>query len=233
MLNDYPELICAEDLPASGDCIENASLSAVEEAVAEANYIIYRMSGGRVFGIRAATVRPAVRSGLSTCQELSFVRLAEPMRRVLWVMLDGALLPPTAYRVVDRNKLIRTDGQNWPAWQDLTKDLSEPKTFAVRYEFGTPVDAVTKRAAIDTAVELLKLAQPDPGQRRMPANVTSTRASGVSLAMQDRNQLIRELGSYLESVNRFMALHNPQAELQTAVYSPDTSPRLHVLDRNG
>lgn len=233
MLSDYPELICAEDLPVSGDCIENASLSAVEEAVAEANYIIYRMSGGRVYGIRAATVRPDVRSGLASCRELPFVRLAEPVHRVLWVMIDGEMLAPSAYRLMDRNKLIRTDGQGWPGWQDLTNDLTETNTFAVRYEYGHHVDAVTKRAAIDTAVELLRLAQPDTGQRRLPPNVTSTRASGVSLTMQDRNQLIRELGSYLESVNRFMALHNPQAEPVTAVYSPDTSPSLHVLDRNG
>ncbi len=233
MLSDYPELICAEDLPVSGDCIENASLSAVEEAVAEANVIIYRMSGGRVFGIRAATVRPAVRSSLTSCQELPFVRLAEPVHRVLWVMVDGSMVPPGSYRLMDRNKLIRTDGEAWPAWQDLTKDLSETGTFAVRYEYGTHVDAVTRRAAIDTAVELLKLSQPDTGNRRLPPNVTSTRASGVSLTMQDRNQLIRELGSYLESVNKFMALHNPKATLPTAVYSPDTSPALHVLDRNG
>lgn len=233
MLSDYPELICAEDLPVSGDCIENTSLSAREEAVAEANHIIYRMSGGRVFGIRAATVRPDLRSSLTPCQAMPFVRLAEPVHRVLWVMVDGQMLPPGSYRLMDRNKLIRTDGEEWPGWQDLTKDLTETNTFAVRYEYGSHVDAVTKRAAVDTAVELLKLSQPDTGNRRLPPNVTSTRASGVSLTMQDRNQLIRELGSYLESVNKFMALHNPKATLPTAVYSPDTSPSLHVLDRNG
>lgn len=229
---DTPELICAEDLPVTGDCIENATTAVIADAVAEANYIIYRMSGGRVFGVRAATVRPQLRAE-QACGGAGFVRLAEPVQRVLWVMVDGELLPPSSWRLMDRSKLLRVDGDDWPVWQDLTKLLTEVGTFAVRYEFGHHVDAVTKRAAIDTALELVKLATPDSNGRRLPPNVTSTRSSGVSLTMQDRNQLIRELGSYLESVSRFMALHNPRAELQTYVYSPDTSPRLHALDRNG
>ena len=232
MPTDYPELICAEDLPVSGDCIENASAEIIADATAEANYIIYRMSGGRAFGVRAATVRP--QTGTSqACHRSNLVTLASPVHRVRWVMIDGAMFPTSSYRLIDQCRLMRTDGQDWPGWQDLTKDLSESGTFAIRYEYGRPVDAVTKRAAIDTAIELIRLAVPDGNQRRLPANVTSTRASGVSLTMQDRNQLIRELGSYLESVNRFMALHNPQAEQETYIYSPDTSPRLHVLDRNG
>lgn len=228
---DTPDLICAEDLPVSGDCIENATTAIIADAVAEANYIIYRMSGGRVFGVRAATVRPEPKCN-SVCSDVSFIRLAEPVHRVLWVMVDGALVPPTSYRIMDRSKLIRTDGTDWPSFQDVTKTLSEVDTHAVRYEYGIPADAVTKRAAIDTAIELIKLTQSETN-RRLPANVTSTRSSGVSLTMQDRNQLIRELGSYLESVNRFMALHNPRAEMASYVYSPDTSPRLHALDRNG
>jgi hypothetical protein len=200
--------------------------------VAEANYIIWRMSGGRVFGIRVATVRPQLRSDRA-CGDPPFVRLAEPVRRVLWVMVDGTMVPPEGWRLVDGSKLLRVDGSPWPVWQHLDRNLSEEGTFGVRYEYGTPVDTVTRRAAIDTALELVKLGTPDSNNRRLPANVTTTRSSGVSLTMQDRNQLIRELGSYLESVNRFMALWNPTAEPPTYVYSPDTSPRLHRLDRNG
>lgn len=229
---DVPELICAADLPVSGDCIENASVEVLNDAVAEANYIIFRMSGGRVFGVRAATVRPWGGTAAS-CRRSNLITLASPVHRVRWVMIDGSMFPTSSYRLIDQCRLMRTDGDDWPGWQDLTKDLSETGTFAIRYEYGRPVDPVTKRAAIDTAIELIRLAVPDGNQRRLPANVTSTRASGVSLTMQDRNQLIRELGSYLESVNRFMALHNPQAEPETYVYSPDAGPHLHVLDRNG
>jgi len=229
---DIPELICAADLPVSGDCIETAAPSVVSDAVNEANLIIWKMSGGRVYGLQSATVRPMLGSS-GGCGDPPAVVLQDPVHRVLWVMLDGALLEPSAWRLMDRSKLVRVDGRQWPTSQNLTRVLSETDTFAVRYEFGRPVDAVTKRAAIDTAVELVKLASPDQNARRLPPNVTSTRASGVSLTMQDRNQLVRELGSYLESVNRFMALHNPMAEPPTFVYSPETSPRLHALDRNG
>lgn len=231
-VSDIPDLICAEDLPASGDCIELASAEVIASAITEASYLIFRMSGGRVFGVRDATVRPVLSQSGCWADPVP-VTLVAPVQRVRWVMIDGSVLTPSAYRLMDNNKLLRIDGEAWPACQDLTRTLSETNTFAVRYSFGSPVDELTRRAVADTAAELIKMTQPDTTSRRMPPNVRSSNASGVSLSMQDRNQLIRELGSYLESVNRFMAVHNPHTELETFVYSPDTTSRLHALDGIG
>lgn len=232
------DLLCASDLPMSGDCIENASPAVIADAISEASEIIHRMSGGRVYGTRDATVRPAepgcgwVGACANHCS-VPTIRLGEDVTRIRWVRIDGEMLDPSAYTVVDKNKLIRTDGQAWPHCQDLTKDLSEVGSFGVRYSFGPEVDRVTMRALVDTTLELIKVAVPDADNRRLPANVRNASVNGLSLSMEDRNKLVRELGSYLESVNRFMALHNPMNEPPTFVYSPDTSPRLHARGQNG
>ena len=93
-VSDIPDLICAEDLPVSGDCIENASVEVIDNAITEASYIIFRMSGGRVYGLRDVTVRPMLRTE-DSCDP-PVVKLADPVHRVRWVMIDGALIDPTA-----------------------------------------------------------------------------------------------------------------------------------------
>lgn len=222
--------ICAEDIPASGECVEVVDEVTIASAIDEASLILYLMSGRRVYGLCEATVRPSVRqcAAIETCARhctVPAVRLGERINRIRWVMIDGQYLQPTEYRVIDRDKLVRSDGY-WPHCQHLGRDLTEVGTWGIRYEFGSPPDAITRRATIDLALELIKLAVPG-APRKLPGNVSSVSRRGVSLTMQDRNQLVREAGSYIESVNQFMAAHNPMNEPPTFVWSPDQD-RLHT-----
>lgn len=235
MIDDGPcsPLICAADLPASGDCIDQVTLTAIEEAIDEASYIIYRMSGRRVYGLCTSTVRPLVRNHdyTGSCEShctVASVRLGERVQSIQWVMIDGEVLQPSEYRLAMGDRLVRTGGLRWPHCQDRTKGLDQLGTWGIRYTHGMPVDAVTKRAVIDTTMELVKLAVPGSKDRKLPSNTTSVRQSGVSLTMADRAQLTRELGSYLESVARFQAIHGANGNPGTFVYSPDTSAHLEV-----
>lgn len=222
--------ICAEDLPASGACIDEVDATFIADAIDEASYQLYLMSGRRVYGVCTATVRPEARhcgwggSCASHCT-IEAIRLGEPIQRIKWVMIDGAVLSPTEYRVLDRDKLIRNLGY-WPHCQDFTKDLSEEGTWGIRYEYGNEIDWATKRAAIDLTMELIAAAVPG-APRKLSAATTAVSRRGVSLSMKDRNDMMREGASHIESVSAFMALHNPMNQPQTVVYSPDTAPRLH------
>lgn len=53
------------------------------------------------------------------CESLSTVELPGPVGSIVEVRLDGAVLPRSAYRVMNGNRLVRTDGENWPACQDM------------------------------------------------------------------------------------------------------------------
>lgn len=230
--------LCAADLPASGECLDMVSSSVIEDAIGQASYILWRMSGGRMYGVCEETVRPTPgRCGdLTSCDAhctVSSLKLGQtPVQRIKWVMIDGEILSPSEYRLLDHDMLIRV-GDRWPHCQHLDRPLTEEGTFGIRYRFGHEVDPITKQAGVDLVMEFIKLAVPGDRARRLPGAVASASSQGLSFSMQDRNTLVREMGSYLESVNRFMSFWNPTVQPETYVYSPDTSPRLAHLDGMG
>lgn len=236
-MSDAPcsNFLCNEDLPASGDCLDLLTSEQIDSAIEEASYLLYRMSDRRVYGLCEDTVRPSVRDHAhdGVCQCYSIIRLGERPERILWVKVDGEVLPPSAYKLERGDqKLYRVDGDYWPHCQDLTAPIDADGSFAIRYRHGSPIDPVTKHAAIDLTMELVKLLV--PGFRpQLPADVTSVSRRGVSLSKQDRDKIIRGGASTLDSVNQFMATHNPNNEPETYVYSPDTSPDLHNFGRTG
>lgn len=47
--------------------------------------------------------------------------LPGPVQSVSQVLIDGQVVPPSAYRVADKRYLVRTDGDVWPKCQDMNK----------------------------------------------------------------------------------------------------------------
>jgi hypothetical protein len=60
-------------------------------------------------------------TGDCSCTMLCEVVMPSPVGGIESVMLDGAVLAPSAYRVDNGNRLLRTDGSCWPTCQDMTK----------------------------------------------------------------------------------------------------------------
>jgi len=56
-----------------------------------------------------------------SCTALCEVILPGPVGAVTEVLLDGAVLDSSAYRIDNGNRLVRTDGGCWPACQDMAK----------------------------------------------------------------------------------------------------------------
>lgn len=230
--------LCAEDLPASGDCIEMVSHEVIDGAITEASYLLWKMSGGRMYGVCEATIRPTKKACVSLracddhCSQHAIVLPETPVQRVRWVMIDGEVIPPNEYRIEGGDTLLRI-GDMWPHCQHLDRRLTEEGTFGIRYRYGHEVDPVTKRAAVDLALEFIKLAAPGERARRLPGAVTNASSQGLSFTVQDRNLLARTMGSHIESVNRFMSVWNPRVDQPAYVYSPDTSPSYVVLDGMG
>lgn len=61
-----------------------------------------------------------------SCSSLSEVLLPGPIGDIVEVRLDGAVLSPDAYRVDSGNRLVRVDGDVWPACQDLGAPGPDP-----------------------------------------------------------------------------------------------------------
>ena len=111
------------------------------------------------------------------------IGLPGPVDNVVSVKVDGQTLDPSDYRVDNRTWLVRTDGKHWPTCQDLTASASDPDTFEVVYEWGTPVPKGGQVAATILACEMAKAALGRDCE--LPQRVQSVTREGVSVAILD------------------------------------------------
>jgi hypothetical protein len=97
-----------------------------------------------------------------SCVSLCEVILPNGVGAVESVVLNGAVLDPTAYRIDNGNRLVRQDGECWPDCQDMsvpaTEDYFEPLegTYGTsgRYTFTREGDVVTLTVMRDATENL-------------------------------------------------------------------------------
>lgn len=153
------------------------------------------------------------------CTAVCEIWMPGTVASVQQVLVDGVAVDPTAYRIDNGSRLVRTDGECWPLCQDMTTSPDQPNTFAVTYTPGIPLDAWGQRALGVLACEYAKAAC-GTGKCRLPANVTQVVRQGVTLDLT-QNPFpsgltgIREVDGYIRRVNPY-GLAGP-----SRVYSPD------------
>lgn len=106
------------------------------------------VSGGRWYN--ACACRSA---GDCSCSALSEVLLPGPVGGIVKIMVDGAELPRSAYRIDNGYRLVRTDGGTWPVCQDMSLGEDEPGAFVVVYYRGAAPNIMTRAAAGALAIE--------------------------------------------------------------------------------
>ena len=158
-------------------------------------------------------------SGCS-CSPLSEIVLPGPVAEIWQVMVDGVVLPVDAYRVDNGNRLLRTDGKNWPSCQNMALDVNSAEgTMGVWYVPGIKPDAAGLWAAGVLTCEFSKACA--GGKCRLPSSVTSIARQGVTMEFStgmfpDGMTGIREVDAYLTSINPYGHRTPPR------VWSPDT-----------
>ncbi|WP_329368705.1 hypothetical protein OG896_24490 [Streptomyces sp. NBC_00669] len=130
---------------------------------------------------RNASVGCGCRTSCS-CSELCEARLDGPVYDIVEVLVDGEALVPEAYRVDVPNLLVRTDGECWPACQDMAAPCGAEGTVCVTYRTGLRLDASATAAVSELTCELVKACLPagSCGPCRLPGNVTRLARQGVS-----------------------------------------------------
>jgi hypothetical protein len=153
-----------------------------------------------------------------SCTYVPEVILPAPVGGVVDVTIDGAVLDPSAYRVDDGNRLVRTDGGIWPRCQDMAADLGQPGTFGVVYYNGYPVDGLGSWVAGIMAVEFAKSCIGD--KCRLPSGVTSISRMGVS--MEIPSSLFDDGLTGIREVDMWVRVWNPhRLKSASQVWSPD------------
>lgn len=141
------------------------------------------------------------------CSALSEVILPPPVGGVTEVVVDGQVVPPTAYRIHEGNRLVRVDGKSWPTCQDLALDETEVGTFAVTYTPGYPVDALGMVAMAVLTTEFAKALCGDK-KCRLPSGVTSLTRAGITMefgsdTFPNQRTGIREVDIFVQRWNPF------------------------------
>ncbi|MFC4328352.1 hypothetical protein ACFPC0_10990 [Streptomyces andamanensis] len=165
-----------------------------------------------------------------SCKPPCSLRLPGPVNAVVEVRVDGQVLDPAEYRLIQRSgyaDLLRKGGEAgecWPTCQDLEKDFTEPGTFSVLYLRGRAVPAAGMRALGSLAGEIYKQCTGAKGCR-LPERVQTVTREGVTYDMFDPGEWLEKGFTGLRDVDTWIATVNPNSLRQpSAVFSLDLDP---------
>lgn len=112
--------------------------------------------------------------------EPSLVKLAGvPVRDITEVLIDGAVLAATEYRLFNDRYLQRLNNARWPRTQNLTLADTEDGTWSVTYTYGEDPPDLAVSAAAQLACELYKECSGDACV--LPRGVTRLTRQGVTI----------------------------------------------------
>lgn len=228
-LADLPERVSSAkyeiDLSATGEAFDWIQV---------ASDILFHLTRNRWPGVQSKTIRPilegssalsgrwagspvvAHRWGTTSPEGVSEIVLPNaPVTAVTEVLVDGAVVPSSRYRVdgFSRLVLLPQSGDTltaWPAWQDLDAASTEKGTWQVTYSHGTLPPEGGKRACAELAADLAISASPKvAGTSRLPERPTSVVRQGVTAALQDPLTVfadgytgVKAVDLWIASVNR-------------------------------
>lgn len=129
-----------------------------------------------------------------------------------WESANSYTVPDTEYDIVDRTYLRPTRSATWSPRNNLM----------ITYTYGTAVPEMGLRAARILGNELLK-ARCCPDECALPDRVTSVSRQGVTFAILDPQDFLKDGRTGLYEVDLFLKATNPDnARMRSRVFTPDT-----------
>lgn len=163
------------------------------------------------------------------CSRLSEITLGGwPVTEVTEVLVDGAILDPSRYRIDDSRFLVRlpdADGSRpgWPCCQDMALDSTEPDTFEVSFKYGQVPPPAGVIAVSALACELALACTPG-GECKLPSGIRSQVRQGVATEYLTPSDLLDNGVVGIREVDLFLQAYGPKqrkARLSSQVINPD------------
>lgn len=189
------------------------------------------MVGGRMYNASMCGCASQCHCGPELCE----VYLPGPIYDIVSVDVDGEVVDPDTYGILDGRFLVRSSatpddaegGTCWPSCQDMSLPPGQPGTFTVTYRTGIPLSALG-RAALSalTAHYIQGCSGCGCGVGTAAArNVVRQSRQGVDMEFADPQQVLADGRTGIEIVDQFIHAVNPsRLPRQMRVVSPD-SPR--------
>lgn len=226
--------------------VEGEDDALVSTCIDMASDALCQLTGGRVAGICTRVVRPI---GEGACWYFdggywgygnefggqNVIPLRGPSTDIISVVIDGALLPGTAYGLLNDRFLYRVDGEGWPSNNDLTKDTTEVGTWAIRYRFNPPPDKITGDAALELSCALVNNLMPGI-QDRLMTGITSLNLQGATATIDDIVDALRNGAEDMVSVARFLGIYAPElngGRNRAVIWSPEMERGWNLVEAEG
>lgn len=142
-----------------------------------------------------------------------------PLIDITEVVIDGATVDASVYRIDDFRWLTRVDEQGWQ-WSD---------TFKVTATHGRTPPEMGVRAAAALGCQLYLSCQPETtGDCVLPQRVTNITRQGMSMVVLDPFEFLNDGKTGVYEVDLFLKSYNPSGlRRRAAVLSPDIGSRIH------
>lgn len=144
-----------------------------------------------------------------SCDWVEKILLPGPVASIGQILLNGAVLDPSVYRVDNGHQLVRLDGTQWPMCQNMAGNpATDPNTFEVTYDIGVPVPVGGQIAAGVLACQMAK-AVCRSSSCELPQRIQTITRNGVTVAMLNQyDELYKELTTGLWIVDSWVASIN-------------------------
>jgi len=160
--------------------------------------------------------------GINCCGATCEIELPRTVS-ITSVIVDGATVSPSAYRIDNTYLLVRTDGACWPQCQDFDANPGAANTFTVTGVFGRVVPQECLDAASLLACEIGKGIAGQPC--RLPQRMQSLSRQGVSVQFPSVNTYLDRGLTGMNEVDQLVVQFNPgRLSQRPIVVSPDISP---------
>jgi hypothetical protein len=196
----------------------------ITDLIDAASDALYLLSGGVMSGRCTTTLRPCSEGhcvcGMWPCQccDIAGIRLSGYQPVVTEIKIDGAVVPPADYVMVNGAKVARVDGAVWPGDKNPLLPDTEPNTFSITVESGHPWGMLSQQAATELVCEMAQTLAGGP--TRLPQGTMAATTDGVSVQI-NRLPGQAELDAVgLTWLGRFLSLYG-NAAMVTQIRSPE------------
>jgi hypothetical protein len=154
------------------------------------------------------------------CNTISQFTLPGPVSSIINIIIDGQVVPTGSYRLDNNRRVIRTDGGEWPACNDITQ-LSGPGTWTATVLYGAEVPTLGQLAISELLCEFI--AACTPGMTcKLPGKLAAVVRQGVQQTFVDPSKYLVDgkIGLYISDL--FITTVNPNRLMNASgSYSPD------------
>jgi hypothetical protein len=199
----------------------------VIDAVEDASLILYYLTGRQFNGTGQTTITPP--TYCDACGPYRINLGLWPVTDIIAIREDGVDQDVTDYHIDVFQYLVKDNGEAFPRWGNwyaASGDVDDDDAsrggfvFEVTVEHGIPAPRLLKRATRALACSLY--ADSIGGECELPSRVTSLSRNGMSMEIQDFNELLQNGGVGIYEVDLAVRVFNPSGlQSPSFVWTPD------------